>query len=340
MTHDLKHILAHLSSGIIITDAHETILSLNPAAERMLNVRAKEVEGKPYREVLSGLSPVIAPLLTTVQRQQTPITDRDAKLALSGVDPIHLRLNLTPLSENGHSPTGVAIILDDVTERHQWEQEAREVRDLLEHYLPPHVVEQLLSNPESRRLGGKRREVTILFADVRGFVAFGENVEPEFQVAVLNRHFSLATEAILAEEGTLDKYMGDCLMAIFNAPLPQPDHPLRAVRAALAIQQAIARMHEQLPPAERLGFGIGITSGEAVIGNVGSPQIHTYTAIGDIVNLAYLLQSHAQPGQILTNADTFERVKGQVAGHPLGAVQFKGHSQPDPIIELLALRQS
>ncbi|HET89725.1 MAG TPA: PAS domain S-box protein [Chloroflexi bacterium] len=340
MTHDWEYILAHLSSGIIIIDAQDEIITLNPAAARILDVHAEEVQGKPCGEVLSSLSPVITRLLTTVQQQHAPITDYETRLKRPDSEPVHLRLTISPLSKNGQSPAGVAIILDDVTERRQLEQQAQEVRDLLEHYLPPHVVEQLLSDPESRRLGGVRREVTILFADIRGFVAFGKRVEPEFQVAVLNRHFSLATEAILAEEGTLDKFMGDCLMAIFNAPLPQPDHTLRAVRAALAIQQAVAQMHERLPPAEQLDFGIGITSGDAVIGNIGSAQIHTYTAIGDIVNLAYLLQSHAQPGQILTNADTFERVKKHIVGRPLAAVQLKGHSQPDPIIELLKLRES
>jgi adenylate cyclase len=156
---------------------------------------------------------------------------------------------------------------------------------------------------------------------------------------VLNHHFTVATEAVLAEQGTLDKYMGDCMMAIYNAPSPQPDHTLRAVRTALAIQRAITEMHSRLPPDQQLGFGIGITTGYAVVGNIGSAQFHTYTAIGDVVNLAYLLQQHARPGQILMSAPAYERVKADVAGQELGHVQLKGHTEPDLVVEVLGIKQ-
>jgi class 3 adenylate cyclase len=190
------------------------------------------------------------------------------------------------------------------------------------------------------RLGGVRQEVTILFADVRGFTTFSEKADPEFLVGVLNRHLTLAAEAILAEDGTLDKFIGDAVMAIFNAPLAQPDHALRAVRAALTMQRRVAELHGNLPVTERLSFGAGIVTGLAVVGNVGSPVLQNYTAIGDSVNLASRLQTYAQPGQILMSTTAYAQVCEHVVARELGYVQLKGHSEPDLVLELLGLRES
>ena len=156
------------------------------------------------------------------------------------------------------------------------EAQARRIRQTFEQYVVPHVVEQLLSDPESVRLGGARREVTTLFADIRGFTAFSEKLEPEVTVEVLNRYLTLASEAILSEEGTLDKFFGDGVMALFNAPLSQADHTLRAVKSALKIREALREIHAQLPPEDRLAFGIGITTGPAVVGSIGSHAIKNY----------------------------------------------------------------
>jgi adenylate cyclase len=164
-------------------------------------------------------------------------------------------------------------------------------------------------------------------------------VEPEVLVEVLNRYLTLAAEAVLAEEGTLDKFMGDAVMAVFNAPLFQPDHALRAVRAALAMQQAVAEMHAHLLPTERLSFGVGITTGPAVIGNIGSTTIRNYTAIGESVNLASRLQGHASPGQILLNAVAYERVCEHAIGRELGHIQVKGHRAPVLAFEVSGLRE-
>jgi adenylate cyclase len=335
----MDNILAYIASGVITTDTHGMIVALNRAAERILAVNETEAKGRPYAKALPNLGQAIAPLVHTVKQRHIESAEQELELEIPHRGRIALRLHISPLSRNGHV-SGVAIILDDLTEHRQLEQQARDVRHAFERYVAPRIVEQVLSDPTSAQLGGVRKYVTILFADVRGFVAFGEKVEPEFQIEVLNRHFTVATEAVLAEEGTLDKFMGDCMMAIYNAPLPQPDHTLRAARTALAIQRAIAEMHSHVPPDQHLSFGVGITTGYAVVGNIGSTQLHTYTAIGDVVNLAYLLQQHAQPGQILMSAPAYERVQEHVVGQELGHVQLKGHSEPDLAIEVLGLRES
>jgi len=147
---------------------------------------------------------------------------------------------------------------------------------------------------------------------------------PEELVEILNRHISLAAQAVLEQEGTLDKFMGDAVMAFFNAPLPQPDHTLRAVQAALAMQEAIAAYHRELDSEARLSFGVGINVGEAVVGNVGTAELMNYTAIGDSVNLAKRLQENAEAGQILLSQSTYQAVRGRVRVRAL-RVCFKSY---------------
>lgn len=336
---NLDYLLNRLTNGVITTDEQGDIVALNAAAERILMVQENEVKGHPFAEALPRLGASIAPLIETVKRRDGKIiTDHEIELILPQRGRAFLCLNISRLENGQRNSTGVAIIIDDLTEHRRLERQARRVRQVFERYISPRVVEQLLSDPSRLRLGGERREVTIFFADVRDFVAFSEAVEPETQVAVLNRHLTLAAEAILREDGTLDKFMGDALMAIFNAPHDQADHVTRAVQAALNTQQAITQLHAQVPPAKRLQFGIGISTGPAIVGNIGAETAHSYTAVGDNVNMAYRLQAHAQPGQILMDASTYEPVKGYLVAREQGMVHFKGHSKSHQVFEILGLR--
>lgn len=204
------------------------------------------------------------------------------------------------------------------------EQEKWAIRDLFQRYVSPKVVDRLVAGTDDLVLGGKRQEVSVLFADLRGFTSFGENLAPEQLIKVLNQYLALAVEAILTQEGTLDKFMGDAVMAIFNAPLPQPDHTMRAVRAALAMQQAIHRYNSTITDENRLSFGIGIHSGQAIVGNIGTAQQMNYTAIGDTINLAKRLQEHARGGQIVLSQAAYEPIKNLVAVEELGPLMVKG----------------
>ncbi|HDQ71263.1 MAG TPA: PAS domain S-box protein [Chloroflexi bacterium] len=334
----LDHLFDHITNGVITTDGQDIIVTLNRAAERILMVQENEVKGHPYTKALPQLGPAIAPLIETVKRRDEKVTGYEVELKLPQRGQTFLRLNISPLKNNHPNSTGVAIIVDDLTEQRQLARQVQQVRRAFERYISPRVVEQLLSDPSRLRLGGERREVSIFFADVRNFVAFSEAVEPEVQIAVLNRHLTLAAEAILKEDGTLDKFMGDALMAMFNAPHEQPDHVMRAIRAALNTQHAIAQLHDQLPPAKQLNFGIGIAAGPAIVGNIGADTVHSYTAVGDNVNMAYRLQAHAQPGQILIDALTYERIEEHVVAHEQGLAHFKGHSVPHRVFEILDLR--
>jgi class 3 adenylate cyclase len=227
----------------------------------------------------------------------------------------------------------VAIVVDDVTET----KRLRAIQDMFRRYLSPAVVDRLPSDPAQLRLGGHRQEVSILFADIRGFTSFSEKLPPEEVMDTLNRYLSMAAEAILAYEGTLDKFMGDAVMAIFNAPLPQEDHVLRAVKAAVAMQQAIADYHRQLGEKRGLSFGVGINVGQVVVGNIGTTARMDYTAIGDAVNLAKRLQENVGGGRILLSQSTHERVKDYVRVKVLPPVKVRGRVEPEPVYELIRL---
>jgi class 3 adenylate cyclase len=207
-------------------------------------------------------------------------------------------------------------------------------RELFERYLPSQVAQYLIDDPSRANLGGERREVTILFADLRGFTALAEKMSPERLIEVVNGYLSLATGSILAEGGVLDKFMGDAVMALYNSPLAQPDHALRAVKTAFALRESVKQ--RSMEPALRVGFGIN--TGEAVVGNVGSEALMNYTAMGDAVNVAFRLQEQAKAQQILLSRATYEQVKDSVEARPLGLMRIKRRTEEAEVFEALALK--
>jgi class 3 adenylate cyclase len=216
------------------------------------------------------------------------------------------------------------------------EREKYQIRHLFNRYVNSTVVDRLVEQGDQVALGGKRQEITVLFTDIRSFTKLSENLHPEQLVEVLNQYLALAVNAILEQEGTLDKFMGDAVMAFFNAPLSQPDHVLRGVRAAYAMQQLIKQHNLQLTADDhQVSFGTGLHLGPAVVGNIGTVQQMNYTAIGDTVNLAKRLQENAIGGQIIISEDIYERVKDYVTVNDLGTIHVKGRNAAVHIYELL-----
>jgi adenylate cyclase len=199
-----------------------------------------------------------------------------------------------------------------------------EINRLFNSYVPSAVAKHLLDDPDGASLGGRRRNVTVLFADLRGFSSYAESSEPEQLLDSLNSYLGIAAEAISACGGTIDKFMGDAVMALFNAPGEQPDHALRAVMAGLLLQRKMSEYNKG--HAANLEFGVGINTGEAVVGNIGTAALRNYTAIGDAVNLARRLQESATGGSILIGAGTYQLVSHRVKAEPLGSIAVHGRN--------------
>ena len=203
-------------------------------------------------------------------------------------------------------------------------------------FMPEYVVKQLLNDPNSFKLGGVNQTVTILFADIRGFTAFAERESPEKVVKLLNRYFSLMSEIIFAHGGTLDKYIGDGLMAIFGAPNALPEDAKNALKAAVTMQMQLATLNKELESEgfQRISIGIGLHTGEAVIGYIGSDRRSEYTAIGDTVNLASRLESSAAGGQILVSEATARAGGGIFSYVPHEPLIVKNRQQSVSLFEV------
>jgi class 3 adenylate cyclase len=203
----------------------------------------------------------------------------------------------------------------------------RQLDGLFRQYMSPDVATALLADPTQAALGGEVAEVTVLFADLRGFTPFSERTPPDRVVGMLNQYFGRAVPVLLANGGTIVQFVGDAVMALFNAPARQPDHAMRAARAALGMQAAIEAVAERETDWPR--FRVGVNTGPALIGNIGSDEFRNFTAIGDTVNLAARLEQEvAEAGQVVIGPTTQAAIKHLAIARPLDPIEVKGKRDP------------
>jgi len=217
-------------------------------------------------------------------------------------------------------------------------RERKRIRSIFNKYVSKDVVDEILKKTEKDEidLKGEIRDVTILFSDIRGFTSMSEKMKPHDVVTMLNKYLGSLTEVVFRNKGTLDKYIGDCIMAIFGAPIEDSEHDLNAIKAGIGMRDKIVAM--QKGRAKKVGMGIGIHSGEAVIGNMGSKERVDYTAIGDNVNLASRLCSNAKAGEVLISEETYNRVKDKVKVKDLGEIKVKGKEMAVKIYDVVGLK--
>jgi adenylate cyclase len=328
----MENIFASITSGVITTDIQDQITLTNRAAERILGSASSDIVGHSLAETLASVSTELQPHLTEVRKTDKAIADLEISHHFPTRGIVDWRFNLSPLKDAGQKTQGIAIVLDDLTERKKLEAQRR----LFERMVSPAVIEQL--DPNSLQLGGKRATITVLFADIRGFTTFSEKQEAEQLVKILNLYLAAMADAVLAQEGTIDKFMGDAIMAWFNAPIPQPDHTLRAVKTALMIRDSVEGLYKELSPEFHLAFGAGIHCGDAVLGLIGTEKRLEYTAISDSVNTAKRIQENSAKNQILISRVAYEQVKKEVNAKPHAEMPLKGKTQPLEVYEILGLK--
>jgi adenylate cyclase len=333
----MDNVFESITSGVITTDMDDKITLFNRAAETILGVATRDVVEKPYHYTLP-IAADLRPLIDEVKVRHVVLA-RELERDLPARGAVELSMNFAPLKgSDERDVSGVAIVVEDLTEKRKLEADQRFIKETFMRYAPPAVVEQLLRDPSQLKLGGVRKPIAIVFSDIRGFTTFSETLAPEALVEVLNAYLAMAADAVLAFDGVLDKFMGDAVMGLFNVPLDQTHYTLRAVKAALKMQQAILEYHQHAGVDRQLNFGVGINAGEAVVGNIGTEKQRNYTAIGDAVNYAKRLQENAKGGQILISLAAYEQVQDQIVAVELPPLQVKGRSIPEPVWEVVRLK--
>jgi len=325
------NIFASIASGVITTDNQDRIMLVNRRAHEILALDdTSSMMGVDLKSVLPLTDNRFDMIVQQARHSGQRLTGVEFETDLNERGHINLSMNFSPLVDAHENTQGVAIVLDDMTEIKAREAQIAGVR----RYLPTEVVDGIHS-AASLKLGGTRQVITILYADIRGFSTFSENLDPETLVEIMNVYMTIASDAIHMQQGVIDKFMGDAVMALYNTPLrPQEDHALRAVRSAAGMMADIRAYHETVGEHDRLQFGIGIHTGDAVVGNVGSPDRLDYTAMGDAVNLAKRLQENAKPMQVLFSDDTYQQVKDHVQALELEPIKVKGREQLTKVYEL------
>lgn len=308
----MDNIFASIANGVITTDSAGVITSCNDAAGLILHLDPRAAIGERYQDVFATRAQVgLVELLhhAIEQHDHGTIVPNSVECEIPGRGVVSLNLYVSSLRDPQGEHIGMALVVDDRTELRRAEARVKEIRRIFERYVHPNVVQQLIKDPMALNLGGETKEISVVFADIRGYTRLSESMPPAEVMNLINRYLKIMCEAIWEEEGTLTAFQGDALMAIFNAPLPQKTHALRAVRAAWKMRMAVLDYQRSQPQETRVSFGFGVNTGLATVGNVGSQErMQNYTAIGDAVNIASRLQNSVSDNNILMNDPTYSAV--------------------------------
>lgn len=335
----MDNVFSSIASGVIATDANDTIQTFNRAASTILNRTSEAAVGKSLAMILPKISDRLGEYLDAVQSQgEVHIIDGEL-IHPSGR--IAITMKLTPLKDSEARTQGVAVVLDDVTSQVEDNQQLR----IIQNYLPPELVKNI-HTISKLALGGERREVTCMFAEVRPVSSF-KDLAPKEVMDILNTYLSVATRCINQTSGVIDKYMGNEVMALYNTQLnPQDNHAMLALEAAMLMRDRFLALYKELGIApDPHYYRIGMHTGVCTLGNVGSLTRRDFTAIGDTINLSKRLEENATSGQIFISGETRTHLESTL---PAGAsmpyrfmehdpIQVKGRTQKTLIYEVFRL---
>lgn len=300
----MENTFASISSGILAVDDKQRLTTMNAAARQILNVSDDaDIYGARLRDLLPPMDSAFYDALDRVASSGQGIRIETQPFQPNRGQRVW-NVTLSVLGAVANESTGTAIVIDDLTEQRAREAQLVEVK----RYLPLALVNNIRS-VDDIDTRGQEREITAVFADVRGFTAFSEKLAPDALMRVINRYLSVASDAINLYEGIVDKYMGDAVTGLFNTQLnPQDDHALRAVQAAVAMLYDLYALHEILPEEQRLFYGVGIHTGHAVLGNVGGADRREFAVLGEASDISKVLQENAN-GNIIVSPQTYAYIQ-------------------------------
>ena len=309
-------------SSVVILDNDGRVRSLNRNAERLLSTTEGDAVGKVYTQVFGdSLSSRVFSLVLKSAKGDV----RTIEATLPGGRRAKLRATAGPLKDARGNIDGIVFVADEDTSSPKLEQLAEQqerYRDALRRYLGDNVAEMVDARPSFVDVGGQTQVVSVLHADVRGYTTMAEQLPPDKVVSLLLRYHGAAAKAIRGSGGTIDRFAGDAILALWNAPQQQADHVRRAIAGALAMRDAAQQTGTDL------GYGVGVHTGEAMVGNLGSDEYQNFTAIGDTVNVAARLQGQAKAGEVICSAAVLAAAGDGVRVTPLGALELKGRKTP------------
>ena len=330
------NILASIASGVITTDSVNTITTYSVGAESILGLPSSRTHGQNFDAAVPMIYQHVKDHLATVRERNEPVTI-EAQAILETQEVRTLNLKLSPLKDGMNTTHGVALVVDDLTDIKRRDAMLEAVR----RYLPPAMVDDIQSI-ENIGLGGVRRQVTVMFVDVRPFHTFPSHLSASELMELLNTYLTAGTDTIHRKSGLVDKYMGNEIMALFNTQLnPSESHALDAVQAAVDIVHDFRALYDQLGENPKTPYyRVGIHTGVATLGNVGGAMRREFSVLGDTVNLAKRLEENAEQGQIIISQETYAacadalKEQDKVDVVKRGALQVKGRKQTTQIYEL------
>jgi len=329
----MSNVFDSIGSGIITTDAADSIQTFNAAAAGILSVSEEAALGQHLDAVLPKLGTEF--LHRVRENNESQVFDTEIEMERGRV---YLNIKLSPLKDAEQQTQGVAVVVDDLSEQHEREERLKTV----ERYLPRGMVEHI-EQISGLALGGERREMTCMYVDVRSLATMPPGLRPTQVMDLLNEYLSVVTECVQATSGVIDKYMGTEVMILYNTQLnPMPDHAYRALESALLIRDEFVNLYARqgINPDPHF-YRIGIHSGVATTGNVGSANRRDFTALGDTINLAHRLLENAAPGQIIISdalCDYMRASSGELPTHvrmeERQAIKAKGRQQATSVYEV------
>ncbi len=337
-----RDILRSLSNGVISTNKSGEIIAANESAKKLLGLQTEEgIEGKLITDIINikegDFGKWCKDALSSAEAKYSQQYYPDRTLISQAEEEHSINLSINTIADvsDRQQVRGALVVIDDISDE-------KRLKSTMYRYMTQELAEELLKLDDAK-LGGDRKEVSILFSDIRGYTTLTENLEAEEVVSMLNEYFESMVEAVFEYKGTLDKYIGDAIMAVYGSPLPLEEHAWMAVQTSLEMRNRLHEFNKRRRAANKpiINIGIGINSDTVISGNIGSSKRMEFTAIGDGVNLGSRLESVSkQYGcDIILSDNTYNLCQEQVWARELDYIRVKGRNEPVAIYELVGLRK-